>query len=87
MILVNDLKSKYEQMVVQLDEYFKQVETAELCLTAIINYIFRYGNLTNKITVQEVLDVVHQIEIDLRTKILHLRLEKALVACDLKEVH
>lgn len=83
---MDDLNAQYEQLVKEGDTYFKQLETAELCLTAIIDYMFRYGDLTDKLTVQDILIAVHRIEIALRAKILDWRLEKALIACELKKV-
>ncbi len=43
--------------------------------------------LTNKLMVEDTMSTVHQIEMDLRTEMLHLRLEKAIVACELKKYH
>lgn len=83
---MNDLASKYDEMALRENSFYKQIGTAELCITAIINYIFQYGDLTDKLTIEEVLNVIHQIEMDLRTNLLHLRLEKAFVACELKKV-
>lgn len=82
---MENLNIKYEQMVIEGDILFKQLETAELCLTAIIDYIFRYGKLINKPTVESILNAVYRIETDLRKKILYLRLEKVLVANDLMD--
>jgi hypothetical protein len=84
---MNDLAAKYDELSAQEQEFLKQIGTVELCITAIIDYIFRYGDLTNKLTAEDILIAVHQIEIELRIEMLHLRLEKALVACELKKCH
>lgn len=84
---MENLNEKYEKMIIEEDNFSKQLNTTELCLTAIIHYMFRYGDLADKISVENILAAVYQIEIGLRKDILKLRLEKALVACELKKNH
>ncbi|MDB5056300.1 MAG: hypothetical protein JWM44_4350 [Bacilli bacterium] len=84
---MNDLAAKYDELSAKEQEFLKQIGTAELCITAIIDYIFRYGDLINKLTAEDILIAVHQIEIELRIEMLHLRLEKSFVACELKKCH
>ena len=81
---MNDLASKYNDLVKQEKAFFKQIDTAELCLIAIFDYTFQYGEVTDKLTLEDMIMAMHQIEMDLRTEMLHLRLEKALVAGELK---
>ena len=73
---MNDLVSKYDELAAQEQAFFQQIGTAELCLTAIVDYLFLYGDITSKLTVEDIMMAVHQIEIDLRIEMLHLRLEK-----------
>lgn len=82
---MDTLNERYEKLVIEDDVFSKRIETSELCLTAIIHYMFRYGDLIDKATVKSILTSVFQIEIQLREEILNLRLEKSLVACELKK--
>lgn len=84
---MDSLKYTYEKLVIEDDRLSKQLNTTELCTTAIIHYMFRYGNLIDKLWVEHIIEAVHQIEIGLRKEVLTLRLEKALVACELQISH
>ncbi|MOA58507.1 hypothetical protein D3C78_1829200 [compost metagenome] len=74
----------YSCYVEEEDTFYKQLETLEQCQCAIFHYIFRYGNQFHKPMVEEVLLNVHQLEVNLRLKLLHLRLEKAFLAYDME---
>ncbi|NEW04686.1 hypothetical protein GK047_01455 [Paenibacillus sp. SYP-B3998] len=82
---MNTLAEKYSQLIQQEDSYFKQVRTTEMCMTALFEYTIQYGELLNKLAVEDILNAIHQIEMNMRTELLHLRLEKAFLACAMKE--
>lgn len=48
------------------------------------DHIFRYGERFNKATVEQVLQSVHQLEVNVRLELLQLRLDKAFLAYDMK---
>ena len=58
---MTDLNSKYDRLAEQEQVFFKQIGTAELCLIAIFDYVFQYGHLSNKLTVEEIMMAVHQM--------------------------
>ncbi len=84
---MDELASRYDELAAQERTLFQQISTAELSLSALFNYIFQYVDVTNKLIVEDIMSAVHQIELDLRTEMLHLRLEKAIVSCELKKYH
>lgn len=74
----------YNRYIEQEDTIYKRLETLEQCQCAILHYIFRYGEQFNKLMVKEVLLGINQLEIDVRMELLHLRLEKAFLAYEMK---
>ncbi|SFF40225.1 hypothetical protein SAMN04487969_13417 [Paenibacillus algorifonticola] len=75
----------YNQYVEQEDTFCKQLETLEQCQWAMFDHIFRYGEQFNRLMVEEVLMKVHQMEVNVRLELLHLRLEKAFLANDMEQ--
>ncbi|MNI90793.1 hypothetical protein D3C73_1483610 [compost metagenome] len=74
----------YNCYVEQEDSYYKKLETLEQCQQAIFDHIFRCGEVFDKPTAEEVLLAVHQLEDKVRMELLHLKLEKAFLAFELK---
>ncbi|AOK89377.1 hypothetical protein [Paenibacillus polymyxa] len=74
----------YNGYVEQEDSYYKKLETLEQCQHAIVDHIYRYREIFDKLTAEEVLLAVHQLEETLRLELLHLKLAKAFLAFELK---
>ncbi len=74
----------YNGYVEQEDSYYNQLATLEQCQYAIFDHIFRYGEIFDKLTAEEVLLAVHQLEDKVRLELLHLKLAKAFLAFELK---
>ncbi|REK69240.1 hypothetical protein [Paenibacillus paeoniae] len=74
----------YNRYVEQEDTLYQQLETLEQCQVAVFDHIFRYGERFNKDMVEELLRSVHQMEVNVRLELLHLRLKKAFLAYDMK---
>jgi hypothetical protein len=80
-----DLAQKYEALVEQEDSYFKQIMTSEMCLLAIIDHIFQYGEAFDRTGVKDILESVHEVQLNLRSDLLQLKIEKAFLACEMKK--
>ena len=74
----------YNGYVEQEDSYYKRLETLEQCQHAIFDHIYRYGEVFDKLMVEEVLLAIHQLEDTVRLELLHLKLAKAFLAFKLK---
>lgn len=81
---MNEVRNTYNSYVEQEDTFYKQLETLEQCQCAVFDHIFRYGDQFHKPMVEEVLLNVHQMEVNVRLELLHLRLEKAFLAYDME---
>jgi hypothetical protein len=81
----NEMAKKYEALVEQEDSYCKQIITTETCLLAIVDHIFQYGEALDRTGVKDIMETIHHIEINLRSDLLQLRLEKAFLACEMKK--
>lgn len=74
----------YQRYVEQEDSYNKQLATLEQCQHAMFDHIYRYGEIFDKLTAEQVLLAVHQLEDAVRLELLHLKLAKAFLAFELK---
>ncbi|RJE91284.1 hypothetical protein D3P07_04315 [Paenibacillus sp. 1011MAR3C5] len=81
---MSEQMNTYNRYIEQEDTIYKRLETLEQCQYAILHYIFRDGEQFNKLMVKEVLLGINQLEIDVRFELLHLRLEKAFLAYEMK---
>lgn len=76
---------QYKRMVEQEDSYLNQITTVEMCIMAILDHIYRYGEHFDRTGVKDILESVHQIEKNLRTDLINMRLEKAFLAYEMKK--
>jgi len=76
----------YEKLVVEEEELLERIKFCEGCQWALLEYVCRHGELGEALG-EEILTDIHQIEQDLRTELLHLRLEKGVLAERMKRDH
>lgn len=76
----NELFKKLERLVVEETLLLKKVRTCEECVFAVLGHLFQHNDEVHVLTVEDVLTLVHNKETELRTELLHLRLEKARLA-------
>ncbi|MEO3945788.1 hypothetical protein [Gorillibacterium sp. CAU 1737] len=69
----------YEKLVDEEDELLARIKLCEGCQWSVLEYVSRQGELGKAIG-EEIVTNIHQIEQDLRTELLHLRLEKGFLA-------
>lgn len=81
---MDEAMTTYNSYVEEEEALYKQLETLELCQCAILDHIYRYGEQFNKLTAEEVLLCMYQLEDTTRLELLHLKLAKAFLAFELK---
>lgn len=75
-----ELFEEYSRLEDDETKLLKRVQTCEECVSAVLGHLFRYGDKIDLLTVEDVLTLVHNKELELRTELLHLQLAKALAA-------
>ncbi|GKU77767.1 hypothetical protein [Paenibacillus sp. L3-i20] len=73
--------SVYEQLVAEEEELLQNIEICEGCISVVFQYIS--GKEDPQIG-ESILTAIHTIEKDLQTELLHLKLEKSLLANKIK---
>ncbi|RTE11193.1 hypothetical protein [Paenibacillus whitsoniae] len=75
----------YEQIVEEETELMERIRTCEAYLNAILEQTYRNGDQHHKLTVEDILTAVFTISSELRTELLHVQFEKALLSCRMKQ--
>jgi len=75
---MTETAANYEQLVLEEDELVAKIRLCEECQWSLLELISRHGDMGREIG-EEIVATVHTIEQDLRTELLHLRLEKGIV--------
>lgn len=81
---MDDLREKYDQLVLEEDQLIQKIGVCEGSITAILEYITNKCDSINALIVEDIISSVHTIEKDLQTELLHLKLEKGLLANRIK---
>ncbi|MFB6366558.1 hypothetical protein ACFCP7_21320 [Paenibacillus elgii] len=76
---------RYDRCVGEEDRLLERLKTLESCQYAIFDHMYRYGERFDKLTAEEVLIVIDQLEDAVRLELLHVRLEKAYLAYQMKQ--
>lgn len=76
----DDLFKKLERLVEEETALLQKVRTCEECVFAVLGHLFQHNDKVHVMMVEDVLTLVHNKETELRTELLHLRLEKARLA-------
>ncbi|SDO04928.1 hypothetical protein SAMN04487897_107191 [Paenibacillus sp. yr247] len=75
----------YEQVVEEETELLDRIRTYEVYLRTLMEQTYRSGERYHKLTVEDILTAVFMISINLRTELLHVQLEKALLSCQMRQ--
>ncbi|WP_409342857.1 hypothetical protein [Paenibacillus sp. MBLB4367] len=86
-IVGSDMVNKYEQLVLEEDILIQRIATCEECVNAILAYILKNSQSIHLITAEDIINAVHLIGKDLQTELLHLRLEKSILAGKMELEH
>lgn len=71
---------EYSLLVEEETKLRERVRTCEECVSGILGQLFRYGDKLDLTTVEEVLKLVHNRAMELRTELLHLQLSKMMAS-------
>lgn len=80
---MDDLREKYEQLVLEEDELIQKIGVCEGCISMILEYIPNNSDADVQIG-ESIVSAVHTIEKDLQTELLQVRLEKGILANKIK---
>jgi len=80
---MDDLRNAYEELVVEEDELIQKIGICEGCVSVIFDYILSNGDTGVQVG-ESILSAVHTIDKDLQTELLHIRLEKGILANRIK---
>ncbi|MCM3269995.1 hypothetical protein [Paenibacillus elgii] len=83
---MNNLQSKYENLIEEERLLADKIESCEECVEAILDYIAKKANTIHVLTAEEIVSAVHAIGKDLRTELLHVKLERSIVSNKLSGV-
>lgn len=75
----------YNRCIENEEQNYRELETLEQCRCAIFEYIYRYGEQFDEMTVQQVLRSIHQWEDAIRRELMYTRLSKAFLAHQMKQ--
>ncbi|CAH1226049.1 hypothetical protein PAECIP111893_05318 [Paenibacillus plantiphilus] len=75
-----ELFEEYSRLEEEETRLFRKVATCEECVSGILGQLYRYGDKIDLLTLEDVLTLVHNKELELRTELLHLQLTKMLVS-------
>lgn len=70
--------TEYESLALEENELLDKLRTCQIMIEAIMNAIVEERDSLQLLTVEDVLTEIHTLELELRTELLHLRLEKTL---------
>lgn len=69
-----------EQFVLEEDELIKRIFTCTETSAMVLYLFYEKGLTLDSKTVEDILSAIHNIQQDLETELLHLRIEKTIVA-------
>lgn len=79
LVQVKEIQSFYENLILEEDELVAKVRLCEDCQWTLFQFFGQKGEAGRGIS-EEILTAIHIIEQDLRTELLHLRIEKSNLA-------
>ncbi|CAG7648162.1 hypothetical protein PAESOLCIP111_05541 [Paenibacillus solanacearum] len=65
-------------------QFMLQIQTCEEVLCTIMNTVRQQGTSMHLLTVEDIINFIHRMELDFRTKLLHVNLEQAIEASKYK---
>jgi uncharacterized transporter YbjL len=82
----SDLTAKYELLTTEEETLIEKIKTCESCVLAVLDAVVQNGNDVHIITAEEILNTIHTMGSDFQTELLHLRLEKSILASSTNQV-
>lgn len=75
-----ELFEEYSRLEEEETKLFLKVQTCEECVGGILGQLYRHGDKIDLLTVEDVLTLVHNKELEFRTELLHLQIYKMMVS-------
>ena len=85
MMRMTETAEHYEQLVLEEDGLVAKIRLCEECQWMLLELLSRHGE-TGRDIGEEIVTTVHTIEQDLRTELLHLRLEKGIMSESMRKL-
>jgi hypothetical protein len=79
-----EITEQYERIVEEETELIGRIKTCEAYINALLEYTYRSGDQHHRLTVEDILTAVFTMGSNLRTELLHVQLEKAMLSCRMK---
>ncbi|WP_341280223.1 hypothetical protein [Paenibacillus sp. FSL H8-0537] len=77
---MSEVLKMYEQFVTEENQLCRRIETLNIIQSYILHTVHKHGPELDMLTVEEVMLSIHHIQQDLQTELIHVRLEKSLLA-------
>ncbi|MCU6792462.1 hypothetical protein OB236_10010 [Paenibacillus sp. WQ 127069] len=78
--------AQYELLITEEETLIEKIKTCESCVVAVLDAIVQNGDGFHAITTEEILTLIHNIGSYFHTELLHLRLEKSILASSATQV-
>lgn len=72
--------AKHNALLGEELQCMQQIQTCEDIVFTILNLVRQHGRSIHLLTVEEIIQMIHQMELDYRTELLHVNLEQAIEA-------
>lgn len=83
---MNNLQRKYENLLEEERMLTERIGSCEECVETILDYIAKKANTIHVLTAEEIVSALHNMGKDLRTELLHVKLERSIVSNKLSGV-
>ncbi|MFD0677385.1 MULTISPECIES: hypothetical protein [unclassified Paenibacillus] len=83
---MKEATAQYEQVIDEETKWLKRIRTCEAYLTALLEHTHRNGSQYDKLTVEDIVTTVHTLASLLRTELVLVQLEKALLSSKMRKV-
>ncbi len=83
---MSDMREQYEHLVCEEDALHSEIKTCQIVVDTILSAVHKEAGCLNILIAEEILEFVHQLEVNARTDILHLRLEKSKLAYEIEHI-
>jgi hypothetical protein len=81
---MTEIAARYEQIVEEETERIGRIKTCEAYINALLEYTYHNGDQHHRLTVEDILTAVFTMGSHLRTELLHVQFEKAMLSCRMK---
>lgn len=81
---MSEIAEKYEQVVDEEAFLLERIRTCEACLSAVLEFTYRHVKEHHQLTIEDIVTAIFAISNDLRTELLHVQFEKAVLSGEMR---